>query len=184
MTKLIKDVNYKIYDDFLTKEEYETFITVVTSGNFPWFYSNDILGNIYTSRVDNELDNYLFTHTFYDSGLAKSQHFNMIVPFVEKLNMFSVLRIKANLYPRSEKIIKHGYHIDYKNIKQKTAVYYVNTNNGKTIFEDGLIIDSIANRLVVFDTDLYHQSTTCTDQKVRCTINFNYMPTPIEEKND
>ena len=49
----------------------------------------------------------------------------------------------------------------------------LNTNNGKTILNDEVEIDSIANRLLVFDGDIPHCSTTCTDEKVRLNVNVN-----------
>jgi hypothetical protein len=57
-----------------------------------------------------------------------------------------------------------------------TAIYYVNDNNGSTKFEDGDSIDSVANRLVIFPSNLRHSGTRCTDQQRRIVINFNYMP--------
>jgi Rps23 Pro-64 3,4-dihydroxylase Tpa1-like proline 4-hydroxylase len=56
----------------------------------------------------------------------------------------------------------------------KTAVFYINSNNGSTIFKDGTEIESIANRLVVFKSNLDHSSVSCTDQKARYVINLNY----------
>ena len=57
----------------------------------------------------------------------------------------------------------------------KTAIYYVNTNNGYTKFEDGTVVNSVENRCVVFDSSLRHTGTTCTDQKTRVVINFCYV---------
>ena len=57
---------------------------------------------------------------------------------------------------------------------QKTGIFYMNTNNGKTIFEDGEEIDSIENRMVVFPASKRHAGTTHTDTIYRCVINFNW----------
>ena len=56
----------------------------------------------------------------------------------------------------------------------KGAIFYVNTNDGFTVLEDGTEIKSIENRVLLFDPSTKHHSTTCTDKKVRITINFNY----------
>ena len=50
----------------------------------------------------------------------------------------------------------------------------MNTNNGYTKFEDGTKIESVANRMVSFPTNTQHKGTSCTDQKTRVVINFNY----------
>ena len=59
------------------------------------------------------------------------------------------------------------------NFKSKTAVYYVNSNDGYTKFE-GNKIESVANRMIVFDSRINHTGTTCTNTKRRLVINFNY----------
>ena len=55
-----------------------------------------------------------------------------------------------------------------------TAIYYVNTNDGYTEFENGERVDSVENRLVIFDATMKHTGTTSTDTKFRSVINFNY----------
>ena len=56
----------------------------------------------------------------------------------------------------------------------KTSTYYINTNNGWTEFEDGGKVESVANRMLVFDSNLVHGGVSCTDEKTRILINFNY----------
>jgi hypothetical protein len=51
----------------------------------------------------------------------------------------------------------------------------MNTNNGKTIFKNGKQINSIENRIVIFDSNLQHTGTSHTDTKRRVLINFNYI---------
>ena len=62
------------------------------------------------------------------------------------------------LYMKSILIYKFPY---------KTAVFYVNTNNGYTEFEDGTKVESVENRIIFFDGSRPHNSSTCTDQKIR-----------------
>jgi len=50
----------------------------------------------------------------------------------------------------------------------------MNTNNGYTKFEDGTKIESVANRMVFFSSNMKHTGTSCTDEKIRVVINFNY----------
>ena len=50
----------------------------------------------------------------------------------------------------------------------------MNTNNGWTEFENGDRVDSVENRLVIFDSQMKHAGNTSTDQKIRVLINFNY----------
>ena len=56
----------------------------------------------------------------------------------------------------------------------KTAVFYINTNNGWTEFKKGGKVKSVANRIVIFDSKLEHSGVTCTDENKRVVMNFNY----------
>ena len=47
-------------------------------------------------------------------------------------------------------------------------------NDGYTRFEDGTKIESVANRVAVFESNLKHCGTTCTNTKSRVVINLNY----------
>jgi hypothetical protein len=98
----------------------------------------------------------------------------VIDPILCKINPSAIVRVKANLQPVTEKIHIHDFHLDHNNFDGKIAIFYINSNNGYTIFKDGTRIESIENRLLVFDGDLLHTGTTCTDQKVRVVINFMF----------
>ena len=56
----------------------------------------------------------------------------------------------------------------------KTAVLYLNTNNGYTKFKTGEQVESVENRLVLFDGNVQHAGTTCTDKRYRAVFNLNF----------
>lgn len=157
-------MSYKIVDNFLDKDYFKSLVDLYTGNNFPWFYQTKI----------NDYDkDFYFTHNLYINDNHASPNFASVVNIIAKLKVKSLIRIKANMYVGGSKIIKHAPHIDYP-FSHNGAIYYINTNNGKTILEDGTKIDSVANRLLFFDSSKKHSSTNCTDQKVRLNINFNY----------
>jgi len=41
--------------------------------------------------------------------------------------------------------------------------------------ENGKKVESVENRLVVFPTELEHCGVSCTDNKQRVVINFNFL---------
>ena len=92
-----------------------------------------------------------------------------------------LLRIKMNLRLRLTEPFKSNYHIDIayldKNIAVNsiTSIFYINTNNGYTEFEDGTIVHSVANRLATFPLNTKHRGVTQTDEQTRYVINFNYL---------
>lgn len=157
-------MSYKIVDNFLDKDYFKSIVDLYTGNNFAWFYQ---------SKINDYDKNFYFTQNLYINDNHASSNFSSIINIISKLNVKSLIRVKANMYVRGTKLIKHAAHVDYP-FTHKGAIYYINTNNGKTILEDGTKIDSVANRLLFFDPSKKHSSTNCTDQKVRININFNY----------
>ena len=164
----------KIIDNFLSAEQHSAIKAAMLGANFPWFYSPTKV-----KTVDPEnLYNYQFTHMVYDNYVPMSELWGDLDPIIRPLNAQAWLRTKANLTPRTEAPYEYGMHVDIDDFHGITAVYYVNTNNGLTRFQTGEEIASVANRLVLFDSSLPHSGVSCTDEKVRCVINFNYLPNP------
>ena len=64
-----------------------------------------------------------------------------------------------------------------------TSIFYINTNNGYTEFEDGTVINSVANRLVSFPLNTKHRMATQTDTQRRIVVNFNYLRKSITFAN-
>ena len=175
---------YKIIDNVLPKSVADKIAEdLLFDARFPWYYNSsvDYPKNSPEDIKNDNLNNYQFTHTFYQNYNITGL-FSIVAPIVNYLNPESILSIKANLNPRTETRNPFNFHTDFesKSTDRKTAIYYVNSNDGVTIFEDGTEIESIANRLLIFDQKTYHTGTTCTNQKIRCLINLNY----IELRND
>jgi len=114
----------------------------------------------------------MFCHVFYAQWEPRSKFFSILKPILDKFEAISIVRIKGNLTMKTPERIDHGLHTDVDDCI--TSIYYVNSNDGYTRFEDGTKVDSIANRMVVFDSNTKHAGCTPTDTLRRCVINFNY----------
>jgi len=159
---------YKIIDNALAKSDYELIKNLMLSADFPWFYSS------FVKEKDEKVDNFYFVHLFYSETSWNSQYATQIMnPILSVLNPRALMRVKGNLYPRTESFQRNESHIDYE-FSHMGAIYYVNSNDGFTVLEDGTEIESVANRILIFDPSLPHYSTHCTDEKVRVNINFNF----------
>jgi len=158
----------KIVDDFLPQDYFEHLKTTVLGHNFPWLYEAQV-ANI----NENQDEHFYFTHRIYENYRPTSSFFDECVPLFEQIKMDAIIRARALLYVNQGKQIVHEKHIDY-NFPHKTIVFYLNSNNGYTEFEDGTKVDSIENRIVFFDGSIPHNSSTCTDQKARAVISINY----------
>ena len=158
----------KIIDNFLSPKEFNILQDHLFSPYFPWNYvqfvnDNDDPADVVSTRY--------FEHNFYNGG--KSQYFHIIRPMVHRLDIDDLYRAKANLFPSTEKMYHHAFHVD-QDFKHNGAILYMNTCDGGTIFPDGTKVQSIANRCLLFDSSREHASTTCTDAKARVNINVNY----------
>ena len=167
----------EIIDNFLSQPLYDSFQQMFSKEIFPWYWNHEkTYEDYYPPKVNvipfcTELENHQFIHAFYLNN-ERTSNWN-IDPLLQHLNPTTVLRAKANLNVHTDEIVRYGFHIDTQH-ESKTAIYYLNTNNGCTLFEDGTRVDSIGNRLLIFDSKMLHCGTTCTDQKRRMVININY----------
>jgi len=172
----------KIKDNFLDQEEFDKIQTLIMGNEFPWRYTQNVTYDVKDKRyTGKEINKFQFVHMFYQNTIPHSAHYTMLVPIFEKLFPVALFRIKANLLTRTPNIVEHEFHIDMREEAFTTAIFYMNTNNGYTKLEDGTKVDSVANRMVTFPATMKHSGTTCTDEKVRVVINFNYFEDRIEK---
>jgi hypothetical protein len=174
------EINYKVIDNFLPKAEFNEIKNTLMSDMFPWFYNDNKVSKtenvLFEDGEDGSKYNFQFTHTFYGNMYPQSNYcFELFSPMLEIINPKALVRIKSNLTPPTPKKIIYGYHTDLPNTPKnlKTAVYYVNTNDGLTLFKDGPTVESVENRLLIFDSDLLHTGTSSTDIS-RCVVNLNF----------
>ena len=166
----------KIIDDFLEEKEFKKIQSIFMGDTFPWNWSDQIV-------YKNDKNKYQFVHRIYSSlhPFQYSDACEIIMPILIKIDPLALIRAKANLLTRTPNIIENTYHRDmeFKNPENtklfETAIYYVNTNIGYSMFEDETKIESIANRMVTFPANMKHTGTSCTDEKRRVVINFNYL---------
>ena len=158
-----------IKDNFIDEKTNNNLFKFVLNSEFGWYFQDGV--------VLKKDGNYMFSHTFYNpTNKINSSHFYVIENiFLKRLPIKKLLRVKLNFYPRSEIKFVHGFHTDFRE-DHKVALYYLNTNNGQTVFENKDIdgVDSVAQRMVVFNGNLRHSSTTCTDKEFRITLNIDY----------
>ena len=188
--------NIEIIDDFLSVKEHHYLHGVMLESGFSqdgpdrglqWMYFPHSVkpdGNI-------KMYDYGLFYNFYKCpmlqqvGEYQNDRYDLIRPIVNRFPILGISRIKANLeiYTGDEPFkgeFHHdmGYYDEDNNSiilnDMQTAIYYVNTCNGYTEFEDGTKVESVANRLALFSGKLIHRGVRQTDTKSRCVINFNW----------
>ena len=166
----------EVIDNFLPEDVFLPIQEFLMGRFFPWYFGEKIIASKSTDKFD-----YQFIHSFYhlEQGVGVISRFEVIEPIIKKLDCFCLLRAKANLktfYPGSQDKQKNNYHSDFDKDSITTAILYINTNNGYTIFKDTKQkIDCVANRLVKFNSKLEHDGISSNDSKQRVVINFNYI---------
>ena len=119
--------------------------------------------------------------TMGDIPLMPGSHFKVIDNFLNKKDFKKIQeRLLAKDFPwyytpnitfvDESKTDKY-----YFSFKHKSAIFYINNNDGYTILNNGKTkIESIANRILFFDSTKNHSSTHCTNDHARVNININY----------
>ena len=156
----------EIIDNFLPEEEFKSIQSFMMGGEFRWFYCE--------GRTYSDDDEFHMVHMFFQPEVGlNSEHLDMWNTFMNKVEAKKCTRIKANLTFKTPTIELSEYHSDYDDMK--TAIFYINTNNGYTEFESGVRVSSVANRVCIFDSNLKHRGTTHTEgDQQRIVVNFNY----------
>lgn len=163
----------EVIDDYLPDEYFREIQAHMLGAMWPWYFNRFI-----DSEDETEPSKFQFIYPFFHKGEWVNSGKKIIWPLTDKINPIAWLRIKANLNPWLPEAKQNSFHIDQVgmgDIPFWTSIYYLNTNNGKTIFENGTEVHSVGNRLVTFPGTMRHTGCNCTDQKCRVLINLNYI---------
>ena len=159
------NLEYKIINNFLKKEFFDDFKNILFSNKINWFFLPHMTQN----------DHYFFNHCFYNFYVPQSSFYlEYIEPILVKLEAKGINEVRANLQLRGTNQYQSTFHVD-RPFKCKTAILYMNTCNGYTLFEDKKIkIFSEENKILIFDSQIKHAAVSQTDVSRRIVINFNY----------
>ena len=167
----------KVIDDFLDEDVFAELQKQVMSYHVSWYFVP------FTDENKETEDQFYFGHNIYLNHSWVSGLSGAVKPLISRINPMGLHMVRANLMTKSEKHIESDFPTDLdrnspttdKKNKWTTALYYINDCNGYTKLEDGSRIESKANRLLTFSSDMKHLGATCTDEKRRVLINLNYI---------
>ena len=167
----------QIFNNFLDQEVFLEIKKFIMSPRCQWRYVNYIA---HKDGRDNDNDGY-FVHSFkdchpqtFEDRYPESPHFPLIAKILDKIQYQNILRIRSSLYPRRDVQKPDPFHVDY-NFPHRVCIFYVNTNNGYTMFESGEKILSVENQLATFDGSEKHCSVVQTDTSARYIVNINIL---------
>ena len=164
----------RVVDNFLPQADFKFAQSLIMDYGFPWMWNDSVTKEVGLA----DPNEFQFVHLFYDplSGVVTDypRWIDIIKPYGDRMNLTSLMRIKANLNIGTKEYLTREFHTDF-NVKCTTAIAYMNNNNGYTLFEDGTKVESKENRVVIFDSQMRHAGIPCTDKKRRVVINFNFI---------
>lgn len=168
----------RVIDNFLEEKYFKEIQDFVFQESFPWYHKE------YDVEDNNKNLNGFFYHSLYNNYKFDSQFPPCFNHLFAKLKILAPVRIQLNLVVRDIDCKESKWHVDARyNKKVTTAIFYLNDNNGKTALklEDGIkTVDSKANRVLVFRSDIEHKAIYQTDVHKRYLLNMNY----IEDGNN
>ena len=167
----------QVIDNFLEEFEFrEIYNTIVDNIEVPWIYNSVI------AKKNEPAHNLCyFAHPIVEKWQWRSPFAHVIFPVLRKLHFElgvnsqfdNIKRIKCNLFPSNTVLSEHEMHADQP-VSHTAAILYLNTCDGYTRIGDK-IVHSVRNRLLIFDGNVLHCSTNCTDVKARFNININFL---------
>ena len=190
---MTKSTPYEVIDNFLPEDEFRPFAYYAMS-NFMYGpmdalvhpdESDGSISNFGNIRMGTDPSDLMFGAILFvrmnkqvelsDFYITQNNTFDQLE---KHLNVKRWWRIRINCTTIQPQQKVGRYHQDYMEkyfAKTKTAILYLNSNNGGTKFEEtGEVVQSKANRLVRFPTHTSHAPVSVTDAKLRFVMNMNY----------
>jgi len=197
----MSNLDYKIYDDVINKEQSKEILKVLQSPNFPWFLS----AGFYTankkdtksaSKKHKNLQEYLqFVHTFYasektpgdlidtkiNSAYVKLSN-DIVNAFMHKVGLetVNILRCKANFQTQHANNDTSFYNTPHRDfgIPHKVLLYYANDSDGDTILFDEneneyARITPKQGRMLYFNGKTLHAGSHPSKSDCRIVINYD-----------
>jgi hypothetical protein len=191
---MVKDVYHKIIDNILPESFLDELITDIESPLLSWRVSseydfshdykfNHILKDHGFEPSDLKFNNQNVLHFRDNSGYMKEiasvpKMYELLDMLKVKLDVLIPLRLKLNMTFCGDVQRSYGWHIDESelySLPTKTAILYLNANNGYTLLEDGTKIESVKNRLLIIDGNTFHTPINQTDTDTRLVLNYNFI---------
>ena len=167
----------KVIDNVVGKNDLINMVNrFITTPSVPYYLTNNAAG---TGHADN-LDSWQFVHNvMQDTNILDEKSFLTLRPLLKVIDPYVIIRLKINITHRTSEVVENGVHTDSQvppdGVNVKSSVFYLNTNDGYTSFETGEKVESLENRLVLFDALEKHAGSTCTNAKYRAVVNCVYI---------
>ena len=162
----------QVTEDFLQEEYYDHLNEIITSTQFPWMFQKRV-ANI-GEDPEEDLNHYYFVHSLFFQNKVESPLYDDFLYLFQSLNVQFLHRARVLMFVNQGEQYVHDRHVDHTT-NCKTALIYMNTNDGFTDFETGERVESVKNQLLLFDGSIPHSSSTPTNTKERLLLSVTYI---------
>ncbi len=174
-----------LYDDALLEEQFSDFKDKILSPYFPWYFYP------YVSYDDEDLSVSpgQFVHDTYKNTEQLTPYFQDPIKktLLSNINWKQLYSVRFRLHLKLPEPFFSDFHTDLGAVMDEescalwtTAIFYINTNNGYTEFEDGTIVNCVENRLVTFPANIKHRGVSQTDEQTKVVLNMNFLKEPTD----
>jgi len=158
---------------FLDQSYFRQLQSLILGQNMVWHFRDK---DTRTPKTNN-LNGY-FSYNFYNKWAPNNnQNFEYVKELLNELHCACPIQVRANCNFRDKDTINSDWHNDYDFRYAKTAVLFLNNNNGKLCIKNSdkeFVFESKENEIVIFDNFLKHKVIYQTDVAKRYVINLNY----------
>ncbi len=177
-----KQLDLRVKDNFLSDRDFWFLKDLFFNEGTIYYPTWTIATTDEVSRPDN-YDDWFLTHPIYDDTKILSTAFDDVkeklvepIKLLELTDFAALTRLKVNFYPHTNEVNEHKAHTDTSHTRRwRGGIYCLNTCDGYTGFPDGTKVDSVENRLILFDSLEPHFSTSTSNAQARLNININYV---------
>jgi len=175
-----------IIDNFLEEEYFNKLVDRICSkdsrAGIPWWYGSYDSPTFHDGKLysmDEDPQEYLLSNTTYKNNIPNdAEMYNLLQPFCRavdyKKEIKSLLRLRSNLFIRTNPLYEYEFHIDYP-YPHTAGILSLNTCDGYTKMKDGTKVESIANRMLLFEGSEKHASTTTSNKPARFNLVINFL---------
>ena len=177
-----KQLDVRVKDNFLSDRDFWFLKDLFFNEQTIYYPTWKIADLSEVSHPDN-FDDWFLTHPIYDDTRILSTAFDDVneklvgpIRAMENTDFAILARLKVNFYPHTHEVNEHLAHTDASHTRRwRGGIYCLNTCDGYTGFADGTKVDSVENRLILFDSLEPHYSTSTSHAQARLNININYV---------
>ena len=165
----------QVINNFLNNNEFHSIRQIITSSHFPWYFPESgekkFIHNL-VKKNEEDIKTSFWITPILSPLLRKLEVYGKDIPDKNVVSAYIVLTHKTKETFES-KPIEDVFKIDL-NEPSETAKLYLNNNNGYTKIVGGDKVESVQNRLLIFDSRYLHKAYGHHDGRLNLLLGVKY----------